>query len=80
MSQFDPKYLTADLEKTESWGFDEEGVDSGSGKNKKGIILLPGHLVQPVMKHWYEATHYVRDSLTTYIKLWLTGPGIAKAI
>ena len=32
------------------------------------------------MKHLHEATHYVRDSLTMYIKLWLTNPGISKAI
>ena len=31
------------------------------------------------MKHLHEATHYVRDSLTMYIKLWLTNPGISKA-
>ena len=29
LSQFDPKYLTADLEKAKGWGVDEEGPDSG---------------------------------------------------
>ena len=38
------------------------------------------HLVEPVMKHLHEATHCGRDSLTTYVKLWLTGPGISRAI
>ena len=32
------------------------------------------------MKHLHEATHCGRDSLTTYVKLWLTGPGISRAI
>ena len=79
-SQFNTEYLTADLEKTAKiWGFDE-GADSGWRKNKKGVILLPEHLVEPVMKHLYKSTHYGRDSLTTYIELWLTSPGISKAI
>ena len=80
LSQFDPEYLTVNLEEAESWGFDEEGTDSGWRKNNKGVILLPEHLVEPVMKHWHGATHYGGDSLTTYAKLWLTGPGISKAI
>ena len=42
--------------------------------------MLPEHLVEPVMKHLHEAIHYVRDSLTMHIKLWLTSPGISKAI
>ena len=29
LSQFDPEYLTVNLEEAESWGFDEEGTDSG---------------------------------------------------
>ena len=61
--------LTAELEKAENWGFDEEGADSGWRKDRKGVILLPEHLVKPIMKHLHEATHYVGDSLTTYIKL-----------
>ena len=80
LSQFDPEYLTADLEKAKSWGSDQEGADSRWRKNKKGSILLPEHLVEPVMKHLHEATHYGRESLTTYVKPWLTGPGISKAI
>ncbi|KAF6099797.1 hypothetical protein HJG60_011529 [Phyllostomus discolor] len=32
------------------------------------------------MKHLHEATHYVRDLLTMYIKLWLTNLGLSKAI
>ena len=40
LSQFDPKYLTADLEKGKGWGFDEEGPDSGWKKTKKGTTLF----------------------------------------
>ena len=80
LSQFDPEYLTADLEKAESWGFDEEGADSGWRKDKKGALLLPEHLVEPGMKHLHGATHYGRDSLTTIIKLWLAAPEISKAV
>ena len=40
LSQFDPELLTADLQKAESWGFDEKGADSGWRKSKKGVILL----------------------------------------
>ena len=29
LSQFDPEYSTADLERAKGWGFDEEGPDSG---------------------------------------------------
>ena len=72
LSQFDPEYLSADLEKAESWGFDEEGVHNGWRKNKKGVILLPEHLVYPVINHLHDTTHYVRDSLTVNIKWWLT--------
>ena len=43
-------------------------------------MLLPEHLVEPVIKHLHEATNYGRDSLTIYVKLWLTGPGISKAL
>ena len=75
LSQFDPGYLTA-----KGWGFDEEGPDSGWRKNKKGVILLPEHLVEPVMKHLHEAIHYGRDSLNTYVKPWLTGPGVSESI
>ena len=34
------------------------------------------------MKHLHEAiiSHLIRDSLTIYIKMWPTGPGISKAI
>ena len=32
------------------------------------------------MKHLHEATHYGRDLLTTYVKPWLTGPIISKAL
>ena len=51
LSQYNPEYLSTDLEKAERWGFDEEGTDSGWRKNNKGVILLPEHLVEPVMKH-----------------------------
>ena len=47
LSQFDLDYSTADLEKANGWGFDEEGPDSGWRRNKKGVILLPEHLVEP---------------------------------
>ena len=47
---------------------------------RKESYCFPEHSVEPVMKHLNQATHYVRDSLTTYIKLWLTSPGISKAI
>ena len=40
LSQFDPEYLTADLEKAKGWGFDEEGPDSGWKKNMKGATLF----------------------------------------
>ena len=39
LSQCDPEYLTADLEKAKGWGFDEEGPDSGWKKHKKGATL-----------------------------------------
>ena len=68
LSHFDPAYFTADLEKAESWSFDEKGADSGWKKNDKGVILLLEHLVEPIMKYLLEATHYARDSLTTCIK------------
>ena len=47
---------------------------------RKELSCFPEHLVEPVIKHLHEATHYVRDSLTMYIKQWLTSPGISKAI
>lgn len=43
LSQFDPEYSTADLEKAKSWGFGEENPDGGCRKNKKGVTLLSGH-------------------------------------
>ena len=79
-SQFDLEYLTADLEKAKSWGFDEEGPYNEWRRNKKGVLLLFEHLVEPVMKHLHEATHYGRDSLITYVRPWLAGPGISRAI
>ena len=47
---------------------------------RKELYCFPEHSVEPVMKHWHGATHYGGDSLTTYVKPWLTGPGIAKAV
>ena len=47
---------------------------------RKELCCIPEHLVEPVMKHLHEATHCGRDSLTTYVKLWLTGPRISRAI
>ena len=47
---------------------------------RKELHCVPEHLVEPVMKHLHEATHYGGDTLTTYVKLWLTGPGISKAL
>ena len=47
---------------------------------RKELCCIPEHLVEPVMKYLHEAIHYVRDSLTMHIKLWLTSPGISKAI
>ena len=40
LSQFDPEYQAADLEKAKGLGFDEEGLDSVWKENKKGVILL----------------------------------------
>ena len=40
LSQFDPEYSTADLEKAKGWGFDEEGPDSRWKKNRKGAKLF----------------------------------------
>ena len=40
LSQFDPEYSTADLEKAKGWGFDEEGPNSRWKKNKKEAILF----------------------------------------
>ena len=39
LSQFDPEYSTAGLEKAQGWGFDEEGPDNG-WRNKKGVTLV----------------------------------------
>ena len=47
---------------------------------RKELYCFPEHVVGPVMKHLHEAMHCGRDSLTTYVQLWLTGPRIAKAI
>ena len=47
---------------------------------KMELYCFHEHLVKPVMKHLHESTHYGRDSLNTYVKLWLTGPGISKAV
>ena len=49
-------------------------------RRRKELYRVPDHLVEPVMKHLHEATHCGRDSLTTYVRLWLTGPGIPRAI
>lgn len=43
LSQFDPEYLMADLEKTKSWGLGEENPNGGGIKNKKGVTLLWKH-------------------------------------
>ena len=80
LSQFDPEYLTADLKKAKGWGFDEEGLVADGKRIRKELYCFPEHLVESVMKHLHEATHCGRDSLTTYVKLWLTGPGISRAI
>lgn len=58
LSEFDPEHLPADLEKAKSWCSGEEDPYGGWRKNKKGVTLLPEHLVEPVMKHWYETTRY----------------------
>ena len=47
LSQLDVEYSTTDLEKAKGWGFDEEGPNSRCRENKKGVILLPEHLVEP---------------------------------
>ena len=47
---------------------------------RKELYCFPKPLVELVMKHLLKATHYGRDSLTTYVRLWLTGPGIPRAI
>ena len=49
-------------------------------RRRKELYCVPDHLVEPVMKHLHEATHCGRGSLTTYVKQWLTGPGISRAI
>lgn len=40
LSQFDPEYSTADLEKAKGWSVDEEHPDSQWKKNKKEAILF----------------------------------------
>ena len=56
-------------------------VQIADGKRiRKELCCAPEHLVESVMKHLHEATHYGRDSLITYVKLWLTGPGISRAM
>ena len=47
---------------------------------RKELYRAPDHLVEPVMKHLHEAIHYGRDSLNTYVKPWLTGPGVSESI
>ena len=47
---------------------------------RKESYCFPEHSVEPVMKHLHEATHCGRESLTIYVKLWLTGPGISRAM
>ena len=47
---------------------------------RKELYCFPEHLVESVMKHLHEATHCGGDSLTTYVKLWLTSLGISRAI
>ena len=47
---------------------------------RKELYCSPEHLVEPIMKHLHEATHYGRDSLITYVRPWLAGPGISRAI
>ena len=49
-------------------------------RRRKELYCAPDHLVEPVVKHLHEATHCGRGSLTTYVKLWLTGPRISRAI
>lgn len=67
--QFDSEYSTVDSKKAWRWGFDQEGPGSGKKRNKKGVILLSEHLVEPITKHLHEVTHCARDSLTSYMKL-----------
>ena len=52
----------------------------GGKRLRKELHCFLEHLVESVMKHLHEATHCGRDSSTTYVKLWLTGPGISRAM
>ena len=45
LSQFDPEYSTAELEKVESWGFDEEGLVADGKRLRKELYCFPEHLV-----------------------------------
>ena len=49
-------------------------VDLFSSMADEGLC---GKAPPQVMKHLHEATHCGRDSLTMYVKLWLTDPGIS---
>ncbi|KAF6114478.1 hypothetical protein HJG60_010472 [Phyllostomus discolor] len=79
LSKFDPKYSTADLEKVKGWVLMKKVLIANGKRIRKELYCFPEHLVEPVIKHLYETTHYGKDSLATYVKLWLTGPGISKA-
>ena len=50
LSQFDPEYSTADLERAESWGFREQGPESGWRRNKKVATPPAEQGVEPVTK------------------------------
>lgn len=69
LPQFDPEYSTADLEKAKSLDFGEENPNGEQRKNKKGVIVLPEYLVEPIWKHFHEATHYERKLLTTILQV-----------
>lgn len=51
LSQFDPEYSIAGLEKATCCGFDEDGPDRRKGKNKEGVILPP----EPLRRASHEA-------------------------
>ena len=45
LSQFDPEYSTADLQKGKGWGFDEEGLVADGKRLRKELYCFPEHLV-----------------------------------
>ena len=80
LSKYQPMYSEKDKERAKEWGFTLDHNSLGWKCNAHGTVLIPEALLDTVLQHIHNSTHYGRDATLQQIQRYIMGPNLQRAI